>query len=63
MCVCVVYVCVCCVCVHVCLCVCMCVCVCMPARVCVGVCEVTKFIRVMVSGPFPVPVFVTLSTV
>ena len=26
-------------------------------------CEFTKFIRVLVSGPFPVPMFVTLSTV
>ena len=51
-------------------CVCVCVwvhvCVCIRAcvqRVCMLVCEFTKFIRVLVSRPFPVPMFVTLSTV
>ena len=49
-----------------CVCVCGCMCVCIRAcvqRACMLVCEVIKFIRVLVSGPFPVPVFVTLSTV
>ena len=64
-----VYVCVCicvcgCVCVHgVCVCGCMCVGACVCVHACMLVCEVTKFIRVLVSGPFPVPMFVTLSTV